>query len=78
MNLSDNQVKSERLLCVIQSISSLTKATQAEAFRMSQYRKKGFSSLYEIAPEEGKKKRSKEKVIRRRQPDSPGALILRV
>lgn len=60
MNLSDNQVKSERLLCVTQSISSLTKATQTKAFRMSQYRKKGFSSLYEIAPEEEGKKKKKQ------------------
>lgn len=58
MNLSDNQVKSERLLCVIQSISSLTKATQTKAFRMSQYRKKGFSSLYEIAPQKKARKKS--------------------
>lgn len=59
MNLSDNQVKSERLLCVIQSISSLTKATQTKAFRMSQYGKKGFLSLYENAPEENKKEQGK-------------------
>lgn len=51
MNMSDNQVKRKRLLCVIQSTSSLTKATESKAFRMSQSRKKTFSSLYEIAPQ---------------------------
>ncbi len=68
MNLSDNQVKRERqrLLCLIQSISSLTKATETKAcFQDVTEQKKAFHPSMKFHS----RKKSKEKVIRR-QADS--------
>lgn len=64
MNLSDNQVKRERqrLLCLIQSISSLTKATETKAcFQDVTEQKKAFHPLYEISPQKKKKKKELKK-----------------